>query len=131
MKRDIQNRQDVEHFVDAFYKKVVDDEIIGYIFNQVAGFSWEKHITVMYSFWETVLFGVMSYKGNPMLAHIELHKKVPLNAAHFDQWKKLFFETIDDLFAGEKVEDAKRRVEEMSVLIQHKIKASESKGFIQ
>ena len=131
MKRDVQNRQDVEHFVDEFYRKVVDDEVIGYIFNHVAGFSWEKHIPIMYSFWETVLFGVMSYKGNPMLAHIELHKKVPLNTAHFDRWQMLFFETIDHLFAGEKVEDAKRLVEVMSLLIQHKIKASESKGFIQ
>ncbi len=131
MKPDIQNRHDVEHFVDEFYKKVVDDEIIGYIFTRVAGFSWEKHIPIMYSFWETVLFGVMSYKGNPMLVHLELNRKVPLNAAHFDRWQILFFETIDDLFEGEKVDDAKRRVVTMSLLIQHKIKASESKGFIQ
>jgi len=52
-------------------------------------------------------------------------------AAHFDRWQMLFFETIDSIFEGEKVDDAKRRVEAMSMLIQHKIKASESKGFIQ
>ncbi len=131
MKLDIQNRQDVELLVDEFYKKVVDDEIIGYIFNEVADFSWEKHIPVMYSFWETILFGVMSYKGNPMIAHIELNKKTPLQEAHFEQWKKLFFETIDSLFEGEKANDAKRRVEAMALLIQHKIKASEHIGFIQ
>ncbi|MCY7330527.1 MAG: hypothetical protein LH618_18395 [Saprospiraceae bacterium] len=56
---------------------------------------------------------------------------IQINAAHFDRWQMLFFKTIDDLFEGEKVNDAKRRVEAMSLLIQHKIQASESKGFIQ
>ena len=50
--------------VDEFYKKVLKDEVIGYLFTEVVELSWDKHIPVMYDFWETVLLGNMKYKGN-------------------------------------------------------------------
>jgi hemoglobin len=66
-----------------------------------------------------------------MLKHIELNKKEPLTDAHFTQWKKLFFETIDELFEGKIADMAKEKTNSMQFLMQHKIKMSESAGFIQ
>lgn len=131
MKRQINSKADIEFLVDEFYKKVKNDEVIGYIFNDVANFSWETHIPIMVSFWETMLLDKVTYKGNPMLTHIELNKKTPLTPAHFAQWKKLFFETLDDNFEGEGVIEAKKRVEAMEGLMLFKIEQSKNKGFIQ
>ncbi|MEO6521050.1 MAG: group III truncated hemoglobin [Mucilaginibacter sp.] len=130
-KREIGNRDDIAFLVDAFYIKVKADALIGPIFNDELNFKWETHIPIMVSFWETMLLDEVTYKGNPMLTHIELNKRVPLKAEHFDQWKKLFFETLEENFEGERVEEAKRRVLAMEGLMQIKIAQSVNKGFIQ
>jgi hemoglobin len=131
VKRTISNKNDIQFLVDEFYRKVKADDVIGYIFNDERNFSWEVHIPIMVSFWETMLLDKVTYKGNPMLAHIQLNKKTPLTPEHFVQWKKLFFETLDTHFEGENVEEAKRRVTAMEVLMQIKIAQSQNKGFIQ
>lgn len=127
----MENREDITLLVEDFYKKVIDDKIIGPIFNEVLFFSWDTHIPVMIDFWETMLLHTATYKGNTMRAHIELHKKFPLMPEHFKQWKKLFFETLDAHFKGPKVLDAKKRVEAMETLMQIKIAQSNNPNFIQ
>ena len=131
MKRLIKGREDIEFLVDEFYRKVKKDEIIGYIFNEVVNFSWEVHIPIMVSFWDSILFDKGTYKGNVMMQHIELNKKSPLKPEHFEQWKKLFFETLDENFEGEKMEEAKKRVEMMAALMLYKIDQSSNRNFIQ
>lgn len=131
VKRSIGNRKDIEFLVDEFYRKVKVDDVIGPIFNDVLNFNWEIHIPIMYSFWETMLLDEVTYKGNPMLTHIELNKRIPLTPDHFARWKLLFFETLDENFEGERVEEAKRRVIAMEGLMQIKIAQSQNKGFIQ
>jgi hypothetical protein len=48
MNRDIENRKDIEQLINAFYDKVREDELIGFIFNDVAKVNWQKHLPVMY-----------------------------------------------------------------------------------
>jgi hemoglobin len=79
MKKDIETAEDITRLVNSFYTKVINDVKIGYIFKTAANFSFEKHIPIMISFWETLIFGLAGYKGNPMLKHIELNKTIPLN----------------------------------------------------
>lgn len=131
MKRQITHREDIEFLVDEFYKKVVVDDTIGHIFNDIAHLSWDKHIPIMYQFWESILLGNMTYRGNVMLAHIELNRLTPLTKTHFEQWKHLFFETLDTYFEGEKVAEAKQRAETMSQLMMFKIEQSQHRHFIQ
>jgi hemoglobin len=126
MKKDLQGLDDVKTLVDAFYIKVKADDVIGYIFTEVVPISWEVHMPVMYQFWDTVLFGTMTYKGNPMTKHIVLDKKEPLIPAHFERWKALFFETVDEHFAGEKAELAKSRADSIGNLMQFKVEQSRS-----
>ena len=52
MKKDIENRTDIELLVRSFYDKVKIDDTIGYIFNDIAKVDWEKHLPVMYNFSE-------------------------------------------------------------------------------
>ncbi len=120
-RKDIENRQDIELLVNTFYKKVLSDKIIGYIFNDVAIINWDEHMPKMYDFWETTLFQNIVYKGNPMNVHIDLNKKESLNKQHFDQWLALFNETVDALFDGQKAHLAKTRALSIATVMQIKI----------
>ena len=56
MKKDIETRNDIESLVDHFYEIVKADDVIGYIFTDVAQVNWKKHLPIMYDFWENALF---------------------------------------------------------------------------
>ncbi|MBT3920291.1 MAG: group III truncated hemoglobin [Flavobacteriaceae bacterium] len=119
--KDINNREDIELLVNKFYKKVKVDETIGYIFNEIANINWDKHLPKMYDFWETVLLGKMSFKGNPMLTHIKLSKKTNINKIHFNCWLKLWIETINNHFKGKIADNAKQRGQNITGLMLYKI----------
>ncbi len=121
MKKDIENREDIVVLINTFYEKVKKDEVIGYIFNDVAKVNWEKHLPVMYDFWENVIFFTGSYMGNPMTVHKLLNKKTPLNTDHFQEWIKLFSKTVDELFEGDKAELTKQRAVSIATVMQIKI----------
>ncbi len=98
--KDIENEQDVKLFLDAFYEKVKVDDTIAYIFNDVANLDWELHMPKIYAFWESILLGKPGFSGDVMGAHIQLHQKEKLTAAHFDRWIKLFEETLNQMYKG-------------------------------
>ena len=109
-KPDIATPADVKTLIDAFYAKVQADDVIGYIFNDIAKVDWPRHLPVMYAFWEFLLLGNPDgYRGNPIQKHFDLHQKHPLKAAHFDRWVELFHATVDELFAGSTADNAKFR----------------------
>ena len=120
-KVDIANRQDIQLLVDSFYKKVVKDDTIGYFFTEIIVLDWEKHIPLMYDFWETTLFHRAIYKGNPIKTHLDLHHISELNKIHFDRWVHLFKTTIDQYFEGPKSEMAKQRAVSIATIMQVKI----------
>ncbi|HYJ65707.1 MAG TPA: group III truncated hemoglobin [Parafilimonas sp.] len=121
MKKDIEERGDIELLINSFYDKVKKDAGIGYIFNDVAKVNWEHHLPVMYDFWESIIFNTNSYSGNPMTVHAKLNKETPLLARHFKQWLHLFTTTVDELFEGKKAELAKQRAASIAQVIQIKI----------
>lgn len=106
---DIETSADVKLLIDTFYSRVREDDVIGYIFNDIAKVDWEKHLPRMYAFWEFLLLGKESYQGNPIEPHRRLHAIEPLTAAHFDRWLTIFTETVDTLFSGLHAEEAKNR----------------------
>ena len=121
MKKDIQNRSDIEILVKAFYEKVKTDSLIGPIFNEVIQVNWENHLPVMFDFWENTLFYTGSYTGNPMKLHQHLNGIFPLTSEHFKQWNILFISTVDELFEGDKALLAKQRATSISTVMQIKI----------
>lgn len=120
MKKDIHNRNDIIRLVDTFYEKIKTDQVIGFLFYEVANVNWENHLPKMYDFWENVLFFTGNFDGNPMQKHKELHNKCPLTHAHFNQWNKVFVKTVDELFEGEKAEEIKLRAKSISDVIIYK-----------
>lgn len=121
MKKDIVNRKDIEKLVNLFYDKVKQDKVISHFFTEVVNVDWEKHLPIMYRFWENVLFYTGNYNGNPMQQHLAIHAKHPFGIKDFTQWTKLFNETVDELFEGENAELIKQRAQSISTIMQIKM----------
>jgi hemoglobin len=104
---DIETRADCERLVRAFYGRAMTDEIIGFIFTDVAKLDLEAHVPEITSFWETVLLGAKTYNRSAFDPHALLNMKVTLRAGHFERWLALWGDTVDELFAGERAVAAK------------------------
>ena len=114
MKTDIKNKEDIKILVDAFYQKIRTDATIGYLFTEVAAVNWEKHLPIMYDFWDNILFHTGNFDGNPMMKHRALNQKSSLTKSHFKHWTKLWKNTVDDLFEGQKASEIKIRANNIS-----------------
>jgi len=121
MKTDILSRKEIILLIDQFYDTIRKDELLGTIFDDVAKVNWEKHLPVMYDFWENTLFYTGSYNGNPVQNHRVLHQKYPITKEHFDHWIELFNNSVDALFEGEKAELAKQRALSIATVLRIKI----------
>ena len=118
MKDDIQNRGDIEIFVNSFYKKVAVDELLSPIFNaKIRKEEWPSHLERMYAFWNAILFAERGFEGNPMQKHMSL----PIKEEHFTRWLTLFRHTIDKLYEGPKAEEAKQRAASIAQIMNFKI----------
>ena len=117
----LETRADIELLVNRFYEKVADDEKIGFFFFFFSKVSWQKHLPKMYSFWETLLFGQISYKGNPMAMHFPINEKVAIEKHHFEHWIKLWTETVEENFTGEMAETAIYKATNIANLMSHKM----------
>ena len=120
----LETRQDIEDLVNRFYDKVQKDETIGFFFNDVAKVDWDHHLPKMYSFWETLLFGQISYKGNPMAVHFPINAEVPMEKFHFQHWVKLWTATIEENFAGEMADLAIYKATNIANLMGHKMEVA-------
>lgn len=116
---DIQTSDDIRRLVDTFYARVRADNLLGLIFDDIAGVDWDAHLPVMYSFWETILLHREGYKGNPIEAHVRLDAEMRfdhntgLQPADFERWLTIFHSTVDELFCGRRAEMAKRGAKRM------------------
>ena len=120
----LESRNDIEFLVNAFYDKVSKDEKIGFFFNDVAKVDWSHHLPKMYSFWESLLFGEASYKGNPMAMHFPVNEKVAIEKPHFAHWIKLWTETVEENFEGEKAEAAVYKASNIANLMAYKMEVA-------
>ncbi|MEY8758366.1 group III truncated hemoglobin [Chryseobacterium tongliaoense] len=117
----LETREDIEHLVNSFYAKVVKDETIAFFFTDIAKVDWDKHLPKMYSFWETILFGQMSYKGNPMAVHFPINQMEAMEKKHFDKWLELWKNTIEENFTGENADMAIYKSENIARLMAYKM----------
>ncbi len=80
----------ISDMVDTFYSRVRQDELLGPIFAGAIGNNWGPHLEKMKAFWSSVLLASRAYKGNPMIAHLNLPR---LRQNHFEHWLQLWGET--------------------------------------
>lgn len=122
--KDIQTKEDVQKLVDSFYIKVQKDEIIGHYFTSIANVDWSMHLPKMYQFWETLLFGTVSYKGNPMAVHFPVNAIEAIEKRHFEHWIALWTQTVHENFEGETAELAIYKAKNIANLMAFKMETA-------
>lgn len=127
---DILTQSDTKELIDAFYKKVVADPVIGTFFTDVIELSWDEHIPIMNNFWNSILLGTGTYHRNPMIKHIELDRKKQLEEKHFQRWLSLWEETVRETYAGATAEEAISRAKNIAVLMHHKVRSSRGNAML-
>jgi len=115
--KDIQEITDIQLLVDSFYGKIRRDDLLKDIFDGIIQDRWPEHLEKMYRFWQTVLLEEHTYYGSPFPPHL----RMPVSEIHFERWVKLFSETVDGLFEGEKADRAKWQGSRMAEMFLSKI----------
>jgi len=116
-RKEILTLADVRQMVDTFYGKIRKDDLLADIFNERIQDRWPQHLEKMYTFWQTILLGEHTYYGAPFPPHATLD----VYQHHFNRWLFLWHETLDELFTGSKVEEAKWRANRMAEVFAYKI----------
>ncbi|NAS10485.1 group III truncated hemoglobin [Poritiphilus flavus] len=121
-KKEIKTRADVQLLVETFYARIREHEVLGPIFNQIVT-DWDSHLDLLTDFWESQLFLIRKYHGDPVKKHQEADDSVgnSITQEHFGLWLNLWFETLEELFEGERVWIAKNRAQKMSTMLYLKI----------
>jgi len=125
---DIETRDDIELLMREFYKKVMNDEKIGFIFTNVALLDLKHHLPIITDFWENVLFDTGKYTRNAMIPHFKLNEQVNFQPQHFERWLFHFNETVKETFYGKVAELACTRAKSIAAIMQIKLQqTNESK----
>lgn len=82
----------ISSFVDRFYARVRDDELLGPVFAERIE-DWPAHLDQMKRFWRSVLHNSGEFTGSPMRKHVAIEG---LDGHHFKRWLQLFRETLRD-----------------------------------
>ena len=82
----------IERLVRGFYAKVRLDPVLAPVFDARIT-DWEPHLQQMCAFWSSVALMSGRYHGTPMVKHMPL----PVDAAHFDRWLKLFEDAAEEI----------------------------------
>jgi hemoglobin len=104
-------KDNLNKMVVKFYATVLKDEMVSPFFIEKLGdnlgtFLWKTHIEILTNFWASIAFGDTTYKGNPFAPHSRL---IGLKRETFNQWLKLFFETVESIYEPEIAEIFKQR----------------------
>ncbi len=120
-KKDIETRDDLLRLMQVFYKKLLADDSISYLFTDVAKVNLDHHFPVLVDFWDSVLFQSSTYQKNAMQPHLALHQKSPLMRHHFETWLRYFKASVDELFAGDNAFIIKEKATSISTVMQIKV----------
>ncbi|AMY08831.1 Group 3 hemoglobin ctb [Luteitalea pratensis] len=118
---DLETRADIDRLLRHFYSRAMVDEVIGYLFTEVAHLDLEQHLPQIGNFWEQVLLQRPVYIGQPIAVHLPLHEAATLQPQHFQRWFSIWAEAIDDLFVGEMATQAKRRAAVIAETMQYRL----------
>lgn len=118
---DIQNQDDLHLIVDEFYKKLLSDESISYIFTDVVKIKLEEHLPILVTFWSQAILGTGGYTNNLTQIHLDINEKEYLSPELFKIWLNHFNTTIDEQFKGENSEKIKTQALSIATIMQIKI----------
>jgi len=104
-------KENIEIMVINFYRRVLQDETVGPFFiaklgDDLTSKYWKPHLELLVHFWASIALGDTSYRGNPFAPHLYLGE---LNRQVFEQWLKLFFATLDEVYEPQVADQFKER----------------------
>lgn len=120
--RDIETKEDLAFLMEAFYTKMLTDEVVGYIFTDVAQLDLKSHLPSLTNFWENMLLNGNGYKKDVMNIHLQLYQKEKLKPEHFERWLQLLSETVNERFLGETANKMLKNAGNIAKMMQIKIK---------
>ena len=93
-------KDNIETMVINFYSRVLKDDLVGPYFIHELGDDmdnkyWKPHLKLLVNFWASIVLGDTSYQRNPLGPHVMMDD---LGPEVFEQWLKLFFETLDEIY---------------------------------
>ena len=118
---DIQNQKDLYLLVDEFYKKLLSDPSISYIFTDVVKINIQEHLPILVTFWSQAILGTGGYTNNLTQIHLDIDKKEHLTPELFKIWLDHFYKTVDEHFVGKNSENIKTQALSLSTILQIKI----------
>jgi hemoglobin len=94
------DESNIRALVDAFYRRVDDDPLLGPFFARELKGRWDAHLAKMTAFWASLVLGAKQastpYSGNVQEAHRPLGDIEP---RHFARWLGLFLDTVESRYA--------------------------------
>lgn len=121
---DIQNQEDLYLLVDNFYKKLLSDQSIAYIFTDVVKINILEHLPILVTFWSQAILGTGGYTNNLTQLHLDINSKEYLSPELFKIWINHFNTTVDEHFKGENSEKIKTQALNIATVLQIKIENS-------
>lgn len=121
--KDILNTDDLYLLVDEFYKKLLADQSISYIFTDIVKIKLEEHLPILVTFWSQSIFNTGGYFNNLTQIHLDISEKEYLTPALFSIWLNHFNTSVDENFIGSNAEKIKTQALSIATVMQIKIKA--------
>jgi hemoglobin len=118
---DITTPKDLYFLVDEFYKKLLADNRINFIFTDVVKIKIEEHLPILVVFWSQMIFNTGGYTNNLTDIHLKVDKLYHLTPEMFEIWIAHFESTIDCYYLGENANEIKTQVKNLSIILQIKI----------
>ena len=118
---DIHTQDDLYLLVDEFYKKLLSDNSISYIFTDVVKIKIEEHLPILVTFWSQAILGTGGYVKNLTQIHLDVNQKEPLTPELFKIWLHHFYTTVDENFVGSHSEKIKTQALSIATVMQIKI----------
>ncbi|WP_026710356.1 group III truncated hemoglobin [Flavobacterium filum] len=119
--KDILTQDDLYLLVDEFYKKLLSDPKISYIFTDVVKIKLEEHLPILVTFWSQAILGTGGYTNNLTQIHLDVNEREFLSPELFQIWLTHFNNSVDENFKGEKAEKIKTQALSIATIMQIKI----------
>ncbi|MBN8565930.1 MAG: group III truncated hemoglobin [Flavobacteriales bacterium] len=119
--KDILTQDDLYFLVDEFYKKLLSDPKISYIFTDVVKIKLEEHLPILVTFWSQAILGTGGYTNNLTQIHLDVNEREFLSPELFQIWLNHFNHTVDENFSGANAEKIKTQALSIATIMQIKI----------
>jgi hemoglobin len=107
MMSDLDTAPAIDAFIDRFYARVLQDDVLAPLFLEVARIDLATHLPRIKAYWRKMLLGHAGYRRHMMQKHRNLDRRMPLEGAHYERWLSLFEAALTESGSGPCAERAR------------------------